>query len=148
MRIPKTPPVGHVVAYEYLWRSQAHGNEDCEKVYPAAIILARKIWDPPRLHTPLASPTTPGTGRTGIVPLKLKRHSGLDDEPSWIYTDQVNICVWPGPALRPAEWLSILPSAADTCVISALPSDWFDVVAAHLAESYSLKKVKTVKRTA
>ena len=81
------------------------------------------------------------------VPPKLKRYLGLDDEPSWIYTDQLNIFVWPGPDLRPGEWLSTRPAASGTCVISPLPTDWFEEVKEHLAESYRLRMVETVKRT-
>lgn len=81
------------------------------------------------------------------VPPKLKRYLGLDDEASWIYTDQLNIFVWPRPDLRPGEWLSTRPAASGTCVISPLPTDWFEEVKEHLAESYRLQMVKTVKRT-
>ena len=31
------------------------------------------------------------------VPRKLKRHLGLDEEPYWICTDQINEFTWPGP---------------------------------------------------
>ncbi|WP_414474075.1 hypothetical protein [Microvirga sp. M2] len=82
------------------------------------------------------------------VPRKLKRWLGLDEEPAWVSTDQVNIFVWPGPDLRPGDWLSSLPSARDTCVIGQLPANWFDAVLAHVAESYAQRKVKTAKRTA
>src|SRR5438445_5204643 len=43
------------------------------------------------------------------VPRKLKRHLGLDEDPSWIYTDQVNEFIWPGPDLQAADRLSNLP---------------------------------------
>jgi hypothetical protein len=50
-----------------------------------------------------------------------KRHLGLDDKASWIYTDQLNVFVWAGADLRPASWLSDKPNL-DGCVIGALPS--------------------------
>ncbi|OEO30292.1 hypothetical protein VW23_022120 [Devosia insulae DS-56] len=43
MKIPAVPPVGFVLAYEYLWSSQAAAREDGMKTYPAAIILSRDI---------------------------------------------------------------------------------------------------------
>ena len=35
------------------------------------------------------------------LPLKVRRHLGLDDEPSWVITDEVNRFIWPGYDLRP-----------------------------------------------
>ncbi|TKB07366.1 MAG: plasmid maintenance toxin (PemK-like) [Mesorhizobium sp.] len=106
MKIPVVPPVGHVIAYEYLWRSKVGQREDGEKTYPVAVVLARHDVGP----TPVAyvvgiSHTPPREGRRALeVPLKLKRHIGLDDQPSWIYTDQINVFAWPGPDVRPAEY--------------------------------------------
>lgn len=149
MEIPADPPVGHVIAYEYLRHAQEHVREDGEKVYPTAIILARRDAGP----TPLAyavgiSHKPPQEQERALaVPRKLKRWLGLDEEPMWVYTDRVNIFVWPGPDLRPGEWLSRLPTARDSCVIGPLPADWFDTVVAHVAASYALRKVRTVRRT-
>jgi hypothetical protein len=149
MKIPAVPPVGHVVAYEYLWMSKAGRREDGEKVYPAAIVMARKDIGP----TPIAfvlgiSHMPPPARRRALqVPAKLKRHLGLDDAPSWIYTDELNIFAWPGPDLRPASYLSTLPSARDTCIVGALPGDWFKLVTAHLAQSHRLGGVATIRRS-
>jgi hypothetical protein len=81
------------------------------------------------------------------VPLKLKRHLGMDDRPTWIYTDQINVFAWPGPDLRPAEQLSSIPSARGGCIIGALPIDWFESLKLHLQESHRLKKINPIKRT-
>jgi len=150
MRIPSKPPVGHLVAYEYLWLSQSGSREDGAKVYPAAIVMARDDAGPVPLAYALGvSHKPPEKGERALeVPPKLKRHLGLDDEPSWIYTDQLNVFAWPGPDLRPAEWLSSLPGAKGGCIIAALPADWFQEVKDHLAESYRLKMVKPIPRTA
>jgi hypothetical protein len=129
--------------------SKASQREDGEKTYPAAVVLARRDIGP----TPIAyalgvSHTAPWAERRALrLPPKLKRHLGLDDEPSWIYTDEINIFAWPGPDLRPAEYLSSLPSARGTCVIGALPVDWFRQVTGHLAESHRLGRARTVVRT-
>lgn len=138
-----------MISYEYLWNSQADQTEEGRTAYPAAVVISRDDVGP----TPIAyvlgiSHSEPKAGDRAIpVPLKLKRYLGLDDEPSWIYTDQMNVFGWPGPDLRPGEWLSTRPAAAGTCVISPLPTDWFEEVKEHLAESYRLKKVKAIKRT-
>lgn len=148
MRIPPDPPIGHVIAYEYLWSSKSGKREDGEKVYPAAIVLARRDLGP----TPVAyvlgiSHMPPDTGRRAIeVPRKLKRFLGLDEEPSWIYTDELNIFVWPGPDLRPANWLS-RRSPKDDCIIGHLPDDWFKELVEHLAESRRMGRVRMIKRS-
>lgn len=82
------------------------------------------------------------------VPAKLKRHLGLDQKPSWIYTGELNVFAWPGPDLRPGDYLSTRPAAVDNCVIGQLPSDWFEMVKAHLLESQRLQRIELTKRTA
>jgi hypothetical protein len=42
MKIPARPPVGHVVAYVYLWSSKARKRRDGEKVYTTALILSKR----------------------------------------------------------------------------------------------------------
>jgi hypothetical protein len=149
VKIPAVPPVGHIIAYEYLSISKVGLREDGEKTYPAAVVLARHDIGP----TPVAyvvgiSHTPPRPGRRALeVPPKLKRHLGLDGQPSWIYTVEINVFSWPGPDLRPAEHLSHSPSARETCVIGALPSDWFKQVTSHLAESHRMGLAKTIRRT-
>jgi len=141
--------VGHVISYEYLWKSRAGETEDGQAAYPAAVILARDDLGPSPVAYVLGISHSPPRqdDRAMPVPPKLKRYLGLDDAPSWIYTDQLNVFVWPGPDLRPGEWLSNRPSAKGTCVISPLPTDWFAEVRNHLEESYRLKMVRTVRRT-
>ena len=36
MHIPDEPPIGNLVAYEYLWLSQENTRDDGAKVYPVA----------------------------------------------------------------------------------------------------------------
>lgn len=148
MRIPLKPPVGHLIAYEYVWASVFKARDEGEKTYPVAVVAARHDLGPVSFAYVLAishSPPRPGD-RALQVPLKLKRHLGLDDGPSWIYTDQVNVFAWPGPDLRPAERLSRLPRAIGTCVIGALPTDWFKSVTVHMDESRRLGHFKLKRR--
>jgi hypothetical protein len=149
MQVPRQPPVGHLIAYEYLWQSQAAAREDGAKVYPAAIVLARKTVGSASIAYAVGiSHKPPAAGERALeVPRKLKRWLGLDGGRSWAYTDQVNVFVWPGPDLRPADWLSSRPEARDTCVIGALPRDWFQTLLDHVAESHALKQARTVKRS-
>lgn len=149
MKVPSVPPVGHVIAYEYLWHSQAGDRDDGRKTYPCAIVMAVERNDLPR---PLAyvvamSHSPPRADQRAIeVPAKLKRYLGLDDLASWVYVDELNIFAWPGPDLRPAHRLSDRPMAKDSCVIGPLPSDWFDLLKAEVAESHRLQKLTSQKR--
>lgn len=149
MKIPPRPPIGHVVAYEYLWASKAGRREDGEKTYPTALILARKDDFGFVLTYALGiSHMQPRAGQRALeVPAKLRRRIGLDAERQWIYTDEVNVFVWPGPDLRPARWISQHPVATDGCVLGALPVDWFEDVKRHFAESYRLRHLQITKRT-
>jgi hypothetical protein len=149
VRIPDKPPVGHLIAYEYLWSSQNDSREDGAKTYPAAVVMARDDLAPVPLAYVLGVSHKPPkeSERALEVPAKLKRHLGLDDKPTWIYTDQINVFSWPGPDLRPAEALSTTPGVRGGCIIGPLPTDWFESVKAHLAESHRLKMVDPVRRS-
>ena len=149
MRIPSKPPVGHVIAYEYLWGSQKATRSDGGKVYPCAIIMAVQVEsDHPITYVLGMSHTPPRSGRRAVeVPLKLKRHLGLDELPAWVYTDEVNVFGWPGPDLRPAEYLSTRPGSGGGCVIGQLPTDWFEMLKAEVAESRRLAVLSLAKRT-
>jgi hypothetical protein len=149
MKIPAKPPIGHIIAYEYLWSSKARRRQDGEKTYPTALILAKNDEFGSTIVYALGiSHMQPPDGRRALeVPPKLRRHLGLDTEPQWLYTDEVNLFVWPGPDLRPAQWISRKGPIADTCVLGALPGDWFAEVKRHFAESYRLKHLQITKRT-
>jgi hypothetical protein len=148
MRIPDEPPIGNLVAYEYLWLSQRNAREDGAKVYPVALIFAKRIVASVTMAYAIGmSHKPPDASEKAIeVPRKLKRHLGLDEEPSWMYTDQLNEFTWPGPDLRPAVWLSKLPSARASCVIGALPRNWFALVKQDVIENLKLKRANIVRR--
>lgn len=149
MKIPPTAPIGSLIAYEFLWSSQSNTREDGAKVYPTAVIIVRTDIGPRPLVYALGishKPPLPDE-RAMEVPPKLARHLGLDDRQMWIYTNQLNVFTWPGPDLRPAEWLTSRVDARGGCVIGALPTDWFEKVKLHLKESFMLKKVRPVKRS-
>ena len=149
MRIPDEPPIGNLVAYEYLWLSQQNTREDGAKVYPVALIFAKKIIASVTLAYAVGmSHKPPVASETAIeVPRKLKRHLVMDEDTSWIYTDQLNEFTWSGPDLRPAEWLSKLPSARDSCIIGALLTNWFALVKRDIIENLKLKRAHIIRRT-
>ena len=57
MVIPDEPPIGSLIACEYLWLSQRAVREDAVKVYPAALIFAKKLIGGVTLGMPSAYPT-------------------------------------------------------------------------------------------
>lgn len=150
MKIPAVPPIGHVVAYEYLWASQADKREDGVKTYPVALVMAKEVEGPSTLTYALGISHKPPSKdeRALQVPVKLQKWLGLDDQPCWIYTGQMNVFAWPGPDLRPAGYLSRRKDAEGSCVIAPLPTDWFETVKEHVLESHRLKKLDIQKRTA
>jgi hypothetical protein len=42
MNFPDEPPIGNLIAYEYLWHSQRGAREDGVKTYPVALIFAKR----------------------------------------------------------------------------------------------------------
>lgn len=135
------------MAYEYLWLSRSQDRDDGAKVYPVIIVHAVDRDGLVLAYALGISHALPKSGDRAVeVPRKLKRHLGLDEEPAWAYTDQFNVFVWPGPDLRPAEFLTSRPHARGTCVIGALPQRWFQDIAAHFHESFTLGRAKALKR--
>jgi len=149
VRVPAKPPVGHVVAYEYLWASQTDEREDGKKVYPCSVVMADSTAGGQSVAYLLGishSPPRPGEAALA-VPLQLKLRLGLDRQPAWIYLNQINVFVWPGPDLRPGRHVSTRPAAADTCDIGPLPDDWFALLQRELVEAYRQRRVKLIRRT-
>lgn len=150
MKVPAIPPVGHVIAYQYLWASQAATREDGAKTYPCAIVLAQETreGEPPIAYVVAISHTPPVKGRRTVsVPPKLKRHLGLDDLPSWVYVDELNVFSWPGPDIRPGDHLPRRPAAIDNVVIGQLPSDWFELLKQGVDAAYRQQQLSIQKRT-
>lgn len=114
-----------------------------------ALIFARKIIANVTMAYAVGmSHKAPNSSEKAVeVPTKLKRHLGLDEDPSWIYTDQLNEFAWAGPDLRPAERLSKLPSARNSCVIGALPTRWFDLIKQDVIDNIRRKRTHIIRRT-
>ena len=102
MAIPQ-PATGLVVSYDYLWKDQARGGETSgRKTRPCAVIITirdadneLRVFVAPITHSDPQDPTAVP------LPLAVKRRLGLDDQPSWIVTTELNDFVWPGFDLRP-----------------------------------------------
>ena len=103
MTIPAPEP-GLVINYAYLWHHEhVAGREEGLKNRPSVIVLC--VDEPeggiavvtvvPITHAP------PNSKEEGIeLPPPVKRHLGLDDQPSWVVISEGNEFVWPGYDLR------------------------------------------------
>ena len=93
------PQRGQVVRYEYLWASEAlqDGLSEGEYPRPCAVVVQIAPKDGGPLQAMLCgiTHTEPRPPSEGIlVPPDLKRSLGLDDQPSWVITSEVNTVNW------------------------------------------------------
>jgi hypothetical protein len=141
------PEPGLVVRYSYLWRAEAlQGLEEGRKDRPCAIVLARTIGAAGKIHVLLAPVThrKPEDQRGAVeIPAAVKRRLGLDDAPSWIVTDDLNIAQWPGPDLRPIDPRNLQAGFVYGMLPKALADRVLDRVRAHMRAG----RVQPVTRT-
>ncbi len=143
MPVP-TPHPGLVISYSYLWVGEhSHGAEEGRKDRPCAIVLRRQIVEGvsivsvvPITHTPPADPAD-----AVAMPPGLKRHLGLDGNPSWIAISELNDFVWPGPDLRP------IPGKTGRFDYGVLPPSFFRKLQEAIFDRLRMKKVGLVPRT-
>lgn len=143
MPVP-TPHPGLVISYSYLWVGEhSHGAEEGRKDRPCAIVLRRQIVEGvsivsvvPITHTPPADPAD-----AVAMPPGLKRHLGLDGNPSWIVISELNDFVWPGPDLRP------IPGKTGRFDYGVLPPSFFRKLQEAIFDRLRMKKVGIVPRT-
>jgi hypothetical protein len=131
MEFPQ-PEVGLVISYSYLWSDEAEaGHVEGRKNRPSAIVLvvqqaegkAPVVTVAPITHSP------PRGLETGVeIPLAVKRHLGLDDQPSWIVLDDFNVFTWPGYDLRP------VPGQKDRYHYGLLPPRFFESIIRKFSE--------------
>jgi hypothetical protein len=146
MKIPAEPRIGAVVSYSYLWAGEAEdGRREGVKNRPAAIVMARGDLGPtlvayvlPLTHSP---PGPDDSGRKLEIPATIKRHLGLDKQPSWIVLDELNVFAWPGFDLRPVP-----NSDPSTCEYGMLPNGFFERVKAQMLALATSDRLRIVKR--
>jgi mRNA-degrading endonuclease toxin of MazEF toxin-antitoxin module len=101
------PEPGLVIRYAYLWRDEAdRGQEEGVKDRPCAVVLATRRRGEEGLTVvvaPITHSPPRGHGEALEIPSAVKARLGLDDERSWIVTDELNSFLWPGPDLRLVE---------------------------------------------
>lgn len=131
MPLPRPQP-GLVISYSYLWRHEHNrGLQEGVKARPCAVVLAVQTAEgrtivtvAPMTHRPPSDPA-----RAILIPAAVKRHLGLDTEPSWIIADEVNRFAWPGPDLQPVS-----RREPDRFDYGFLPEDLFDTFRCRLVD--------------
>ena len=105
MALPEPTP-GLVIGYAYLWEREARaGQEEGAKDRPCVIILAVEDRDGDRIvHVASITHSPPRAATEAVaLPAATKARLGLDSQPSWIVTSELNRFTWPGPDLRPVS---------------------------------------------
>ena len=93
-----SPAAGQVVRFEYLWASEAFqdGLTSGAKHRPCVVLAALPNavgW--PKVLLCGITHTKPSAPSEGVLlPKEVKKELGLDDEPSWIVTSEVNTVDW------------------------------------------------------
>jgi hypothetical protein len=104
MGLPQ-PEAGLVISYSYLWSHEAEsGHVEGRKTRPCAIVLVVQQAEgmaPVVTVAPITRSPPQDMNVTVEIPPAVKRHLGLDDQPSWIVLDDFNVFTWPGFDLRP-----------------------------------------------
>ena len=125
MEFPR-PQVGLVISYSYLWREEAEtGQVEGRKDRPCAIVLVvRESEDKPPVVTVVPiTHSPPQSLETAVeIPAAVKRHLGLDEQPSWVMLDDFNVFTWPGYDLRP------VPGQKDRYHYGLLPPRLFESI--------------------
>ncbi len=101
-----TPEIGLVIRHMCLWRDeQRQGQEEGRKARPCLIVHKRQnefdeteVFICPITHTPPSNPE-----QAKEIPLATKQRLKLDDEQSWIITNEVNRFTWKGPDVRKTQ---------------------------------------------
>jgi hypothetical protein len=101
----RPPERGSVIRYAYLWaREEIHGKREAAKERPT-LVLAISILEEDGKHRVYGAAIThsPPVKPADAVPLpqNVKHQLGLDGEPAWIVTTELNAFIWPGPDIRP-----------------------------------------------
>ena len=140
-----TPELGLVIAYAYLWSSEADkGREEGGKDRPCALILAAQddsgdtiVAVVPVTHSPPQRPA-----EAVEIPTAVMRRLGLDEARSWIVVSEINRFVWPGPDLRPVS-----AAEPERFEYGFLPPRLFRQVIERFEATVAARRLRTVRRT-
>jgi PemK-like, MazF-like toxin of type II toxin-antitoxin system len=90
----------------------------------------------PLTHSPPKNP------RDAVeVPSNVKKQLGLDNERSWVVTNEINSFIWPGPDVRPVK------GGDGTPLLGAVPPQLLEMIKASILDHAASHRLKTTKRT-
>jgi hypothetical protein len=140
-----SPKPAQVIRYSYLWADEhATGRVEARKDRPDAIVMT--LMDSPDQLRVVVVPIThspPAANDTALeIPPMIKRHLGLDDDPSWVVVDEMNVFNWPGPDLR-----AVIAASGASPVYGMLPSGFFRRVRDALVANIRAGKARQIPRT-
>lgn len=141
MTLPDPEP-GLVISYGYLWRrEQRAGREEGRKDRPCVVVLAAKVEGDGIRVTVAPVTHSPPKGDEAIeLPERVKQALGLDDDRSWVVTDEVNQFLWPGFDLRP------VPRRGGRFDYGFIPPRLFDRIVAAILQRAAAGRVGVVGR--
>jgi hypothetical protein len=140
------PVEGLVIRYDFLWNDEhRRGRIDGQKDRPCAIIIAAPEGNPEsggKIDRIIVAPIThssPQKGTAAIeVPLKVKRHLGLDEGRSWIILSELNRLRWSDPG--------IVPVSKSRWTYGSLPQAFVITVQEQVRELARSQKVNLIDR--
>ena len=84
--------------------------------------------------------TAPSAGEGVLIPRRDKRQLGLDSDPSWVVTTEMNRFIWPGPDVR-------VVSSGKTPLYGPIPAGLYDLIRAEILKNAGDGKVRMPTRT-
>jgi hypothetical protein len=91
------PEPGLVIPMPTLASWHQTGREEGQKDRPSVIVLTVERGSLRRHRRDGITHSAPGNPASAVeIPLPVKRHLGLDDNPSWIVVAEGNEFLWPG----------------------------------------------------
>lgn len=135
-----------MISYSFLWSAEAAaGQAEGRKNRPCAIVLAitpdARVPDVKRVVVLPITHTRPIDPDGAVeLPRGVRRHLRLDDAPSWVIVDELNVFGWPGFDLRH------IPGKPGKYAYGYLPPRFFDQLRDKLRERRAHGRLKAIGR--
>lgn len=136
------PEPADVISYAYLWaREHDSGIEEGLKDRPVVVVVAQIVTgDRTELLVAPLTHSAPAAGEGVLIPGRDKRRLGLDHDPSWAVTTEMNRFIWPGPDVR-------VISSGDTPLYGPIPASLYNAIRDEIQRNAGEGRVRMPKRT-